>query len=221
MIPLTQADPLWSVFGFGLGLLGYLRVGQRLGMRLRARQGTIPWVPLLIASVALIVLWHIRAETMPGLSLHLLGTMLCTLVFGPALAVLPLTVALLSLYLAVPEGFAYLGLNACLLVFWPIMVSVAFTRLVARLPANIFVFIFVGGFFASAGVVLVTGWTLAAVLWLMQIYAWGGMLEDFASYWLLVAFSEAWLTGMLLTVLVVYRPEQVAMFDAVRYIDQA
>ena len=40
-------------------------------------------------------------------------------------------------------------------------------------------------------------------------------------YWLLVAFSEAWLTGMLLTVLVVYRPEQVAMFDAVRYIDQA
>jgi uncharacterized membrane protein len=38
---------------------------------------------------------------------------------------------------------------------------------------------------------------------------------------LLVAFSEAWLTGMLLTVLVVYRPERVAMFDPVRYIDQA
>ena len=58
-------------------------------------------------------------------------------------------------------------------------------------------------------------------VWMMQIYPWGGMLEDFASYWLLVAFSEAWLTGMLLTVLVVYRPEQVAMFDAARYIDQA
>jgi uncharacterized membrane protein len=47
------------------------------------------------------------------------------------------------------------------------------------------------------------------------------MLEDFASYWLLVAFSEAWLSGMLLTVLVVYSPERVALFDAVRYIDRA
>ena len=103
----------------------------------------------------------------------------------------------------------------------PILISRLFTHLVSKLPSNIFVFIFVGGFFSSAGVVLLTGWTLAGMLWMMQIYPWGGMLEDFASYWLLVVFSEAWLTGMLLTVLVVYRPEQVAMFDAARYIDQA
>lgn len=69
--------------------------------------------------------------------------------------------------------------------------------------------------------VLLTGWLLAAVLWLMQFYPWAGLLEDFASYWLLVAFSEAWLSGMLLTVMVVYRPELVAMFDAGRYIDRA
>lgn len=219
MIPLTQIDPLWAAFGFGLAFLGYLRVG--LSLRAQWAERDIPWVPVVIATVALMVLWQIRAGTMPGLSLHLLGAMLCTLVFGPALAVLPLSIALFSLYVTTQEGLAYLGLNACLLVFWPVILSVGFSRLVARLPTNIFVFIFVGGFFASAGVVLLTGWTLAGVLWLMQVYPWAGMLEDFASYWLLVAFSEAWLTGMLLTVLVVYRPEQVAMFDAVRYIDQA
>jgi uncharacterized membrane protein len=219
VIPLTQTDPLWAVFGFVLAMMGYLRAGQ--AVRTQMNTGPMPWVPLAIATAALIVLWHIRAGTMPGLSLHLLGAMLCTLVFGPALAVWPLTAALLSLYVSAPEGWAYLGLNACLLVFWPVIISWLLSRLVARLPTNIFVFIFVGGFFASAGVVLLTGWTLAVVLWLMQVYPWAGMLEDFASYWLLVAFSEAWLTGMLLTVLVVYRPERVAMFDAVRYIDQA
>ena len=219
MIPLSQADPIWSALGFGLALLGYLRVAQQIVPQVR--QQTIPWMHLLIATAALVVLWHIRAGTMPGLSLHLLGVMLCTLVFGPALAVLPLTIALVSVYLTGTESLVNFGLNASLLVFWPIIISKALAGLVARLPTNIFVFIFVGGFFASAGVVLITGWTLAGTLWLMQVYPWGGMLEDFAAYWLLVAFSEAWLTGMLLTVLVVYRPAWVAMFDAVRYIDQA
>ncbi|MBU3656496.1 MAG: hypothetical protein FGM35_00495 [Rhodocyclaceae bacterium] len=219
MIPAVQADPLWPVLGLGLALLGYVQTWQ--GVRQVLSHKAMPWGALLIASAALMVLWHIRAGTMPGLSLHLLGAMLCTLVFGPALAVIPLSLALLSVYLLAPGDIFYLGLNICLLVFWPILISVFFNRLVAKLPANIFVFIFAGGFFSSAGVVLLTGWTLAAVLWLMQIYPWSGMLEDFAAYWLLVAFSEAWLTGMLLTVLVVYRPERVAMFDAVRYIDQA
>lgn len=185
------------------------------------RTAGVRWLPLLIASMALIVLWQIRAGTLPGLSLHLLGAMLCTLVFGPALAVAPLTLALVSVYLTTFADGSLFGLNACLLVFWPIVLSQLLAHLVSRMPSNIFVFIFVGGFFASAGVVLLTGWTLAGMLWLMQIYPWGGMLEDFASYWLLVAFSEAWLTGMLLTVMVVYRPELVAMFDAARYIDRA
>lgn len=167
------------------------------------------------------VLWQIRAETLPGLSLHLLGAMLCTLVFGPGLAAIPLSLALVSVCVIASIDWALFGLNACLLVFLPILISRRFAHVVSKLPSNIFVFIFVGGFFASAGVVLLTGWTLAGMLWLMQIYPWGSLLEDFASYWLLVAFSEAWLTGMLLTVLVVYQPDRVAMFDAVRYIDQA
>lgn len=218
MIPEAAVDSSWVILGFVLAAYGYGRCGCVLW---KTRAAGIPWLPLLIATLTLIVLWHIRAGTLPGLSLHLLGAMLCTLVFGPALAVVPLSLALVSVCLTMHAEWMLLGLNACLLVFWPILISRLFTHLVSKLPSNIFVFIFVGGFFSSAGVVLLTGWTLAGMLWMMQIYPWGGMLEDFASYWLLVAFSEAWLTGMLLTVLVVYRPEQVAMFDAARYIDQA
>ena len=219
MIPAGNGDPSWLVTGGLLAALGYIQ--SLIRIRRQANVNSLPWLSLLISTAALVVLWQIRAGTMPGLSLHLLGAMLCTLVFGPALAVLPLSVALISVTLTTGADWQVFGLNACLLVFWPVLVSQGLAGLVARLPSNIFVFIFVGGFFASAFVVLCTGWLMAGVLWLMQFYPWPGLLEDFASYWLLVAFSEAWLTGMLLTVMVVYRPELVAMFDAVRYIDRA
>lgn len=218
MIPIS-GETSWLLLGALIAAFGYWRMGRACHQALKA--GAIPWIPLLIATVALVVLWQIRAGTLPGLSLHLLGAMLSTLVFGPALAVVPLTVALLFAMLTTGADWVTLGLNACLLVFWPILLSALLARGLGRLPANIFVFIFLGGFFSSALVVLLTGWLVSLVLWLMQLYPWGGMLEDFAAYWLLVAFSEAWLTGMLLTVLVVYRPERVALFDPVRYIDQA
>jgi uncharacterized membrane protein len=218
MIPFGNGDPNWIVAGWFLAAFGFFLAG--LCLRRQAFRD-LPWWPLLIASITLVVLWQIRAITLPGLSLHLMGAMLCTLVFGPVLALLPLTVALTSVTLTSGADWSTLGLNACLLVFWPVLIASALARLIGRLPSNIFVFIFLGGFFSSAIVVLLTGWLVTAVLWVMQFYPWEGMLEDFTFYWLLVAFSEAWTSGMLLTVLVVYSPERVALFDAARYIDRA
>lgn len=218
MIPTGEGDLSWMAFGWLLALAGYARAFKHTRSSLA---DGLSWGSLLIATLTLVVLWQIRAGTLPGLSLHLMGGMLCTLVFGPARAVLPLTVALIGVSWSTGADWQTFGLNACLLVFWPVLVSQFLARQVLRLPSNIFIFIFLGGFFSSAAVVLLTGWLLTMVLWLMQFYPWGSMLEDFASYWLLVAFSEAWISGMLLTVLVVYRPDRVAMFDAVRYIDQA
>lgn len=219
MIPSENGQLSWLLLGWFLALFGYATALS--GVRRQQKMAPLPWGALLIATLALLVLWQIRAGTLPGLSLHLMGAMLCTLVFGPGLAVLPLSVALASVTWVTGGDWSIFGLNACLLVFWPVLVSRGLARLVSYLPSNIFVFIFLGGFFASAAVVLLTGWLLTGVLWLMQWYPWGGLLEDFAWYWLLVAFSEAWISGMLLTLLVVYSPERVALFDAARYIDRA
>jgi len=207
-------------------LTGFLLAGWFYGQWLRPWSGLLAdlreqWPALLIAALALVVLWHIRATVTYGLSLHLLGAMLCTLVFGPRLALLPLTVALVSGMLSSGADPLTLGLNATLLVLWPVGLSLLVARFVTRLPANIFIFIFVGGFFGSAAVVVLTGWLLSLVTWATQIIPWGSLLEDYAMYWMLVGFSEAWLTGMLLTVMVVYRPDGVRMFDAARYIDNA
>jgi uncharacterized membrane protein len=219
MISSGAIDAAWLVTGFLLAAWFYgqwLRPWSCLLADLRAQ-----WPALLIATLALVVLWHIRATVTYGLSLHLLGAMLCTLVFGPRLALFPLTIALVSAMVSSGADAVTLGLNATLLVLWPIGLSLVVARYVTRLPANIFIFIFVGGFFGSAAVVVLTGWLLSLVTWATQIIPWGALLEDYAMYWMLVGFSEAWLTGMLLTVMVVYRPDGVRMFDAARYIDNA
>jgi len=219
MIHSAAIDPAWLITGFLIAASFYiwtLRPLAQVVAEIHAR-----WSALLIASMSLIVLWHIRATVLHDLSLHLIGATLCTLVFGRRLALVPLTLALLFAQLSAAGDWSTLGLNACLLVLWPVALSLLVAHLVDRLPSNLFVFIFVGGFFGGAGVVVLTGWLLTLMLWLTQLYPWGPLLEDYASYWLLVGFAEAWLTGMLLTVMVVYRPDLVRLFDSARYIDNA
>lgn len=219
MIHSAAIDPAWLVTGFLIAIWFYLWTLRPLGALLSDLKARLPAVAL--ATLALIVLWHIRATVLQGLSLHLIGATLCTLVFGHRLALVPLTIALVLSQFSAGGDWATLGLNACLLVLWPVALSQLVAHLVDRLPSNLFVFIFAGGFFGSAAVVVLTGWLLTLMFWLTQLYPWGPLLEDYGSYWLLVAFSEAWLTGMLLTVMVVYRPDLVRLFDSARYIDNA
>ncbi len=219
MIYSNAIDPAWLVTGFLMAGWCYARLLSP--WRLLVQDVRAQWPALLIATLALLVLWHIRATVLNGLSLHLLGAMLCTLVFGPRLALLPLTTVLAVAEMTSGASWQTFGLNASVLVMWPVGLSVLIASLVRRLPANIFVFIFAGGFFGGAVVVVLTGWLLTLLLWLTQSLPWGPMLEDYAMYWMLVGFSEAWLTGMLLTVMVVYKPDSVCLFDPVRYIDNA
>ena len=219
MIHSGAIDPAWLVTGFLIAGWFYLLALRPFSVLLADIKER--WPALLIAALALVVLWHIRATVLPGLSLHLIGATLCTLVFGRRLALLPLTIALVVSQLSAVDDWRTLGINACLLVLWPVALTQLVVHLVGRLPSNLFVFIFAGGFFGGAGVVLLTGWLLTLMFWLTQLYPWGPLLEDYAAYWLRVAFSEAWLTGMLLTVMVVYRPDLVRLFDSARYIDNA
>ena len=219
MIDSAGIDQAWLVTGFLIACWFYLAALRPFGGLLSDVKRR--WPAIVIASLALTVLWHIRATVLHDLSLHLIGATLCTLVFGRRLALVPLTVALLAAQLSAAGDWATLGLNACLLVLWPVALSQLVAHFVDRLPSNLFVFIFAGGFFGAGAVVVLTGWLLTLMLWLTQLYPWGPLLEDYASYWLLVAFSEAWLTGMLLTVMVVYRPDLVCLFDSARYIDNA
>jgi uncharacterized membrane protein len=49
-------------------------------------------------------------------------------------------------------------------------------------------------------------------------YSTAFLASDYLPYLLLLGFAEAWLSGAVITLMVVYRPEWVAAFDDRRYL---
>ncbi|EXI68955.1 MAG: cobalt transport protein CbiM [Candidatus Accumulibacter adjunctus] len=179
-----------------------------------------PWRVLLDSSrlnaflamiVALILLWHLQAGVKPGLSLHLLGATVFTLCFGWQLAFLGLSVVLLGVTLNGAAGWQAFALNALLMAGVGVGVSHTAHRLVDRLlPGHLFVFIFCKGFFTAALAVLAVGLVSSLVFALAGTYSGQYLADDYLPYFLLLGFSEAWLSGMLSTLLAVYRPQLLA-----------
>lgn len=169
--------------------------------------------------VLLTLLWSMQAGVKPGLTLHLLGATVFTLCFGPALAFIGLSLVLAGVTLNGAAGvFAY-ALNNLLMAGVAVAVSQGLYRLFLRiLPAHFFIFVFVYGFLSAALTVIVTGFAASVFLALAGAYAWEYLAGEYFPYFMLLAFSEAWLSGMVLTLFVVYRPDWVLTFDDSRYL---
>ncbi len=169
--------------------------------------------------VALILLWHLQAGVKPGLSLHLLGATAFTLCFGWALAFIGLCLVLAGLCLNGFAGWQAFAINALLLAGVGVAASQLLHRLVDRLlPRHMFVYIFCKGFFTSALAVMAVGVASCAVLVLSGIYDSAYLTAEYLPFFVLLGFSEAWLSGMLATLLAVYRPELLADFEDARFL---
>lgn len=163
--------------------------------------------------------WHLCAGVRPGLSLHLLGATVFTLCFGWPLAFLGLSVVLLAVTYNGLAGWSAYGANALLMVGVGVGSSHLIHALVRRaLPPNLFVFIFGSGFFASALAVIAVGLVSCATLMLAGVYPAEYLLSEYLPYFVLLGFSEAWLSGMLTTLFAVYRPEFLMDFDDARFL---
>lgn len=171
------------------------------------------------AIVVLVLIWSLKAGVKPGLNLHLLGAAAMQLMFGPELAILGLSMVLAGVTYNSQLSWTAYGLNALVMVVLPVLFSRLYLRTVERLlPANFFIYIFVGTFFGAALTVLFTGVIASLVLFLGGAYAAGFLASNYLPYFLLLSFSEAFITGICLTLMVVYRPQWVSTFDDRRYI---
>jgi uncharacterized membrane protein len=102
----------------------------------------------------------------------------------------------------------------------PVAVTWATLRLAERrLPPNFFVYVFVVAFFGAALSLLAAGLAGALVLTLGAGRPAELVFGDYVPYLVYLAFGEATLNGMALTLLVVYRPHWVASFDDRRCIE--
>ena len=87
-----------------------------------------------------------------------------------------------------------------------------------RLPHNFFIYVYVNGFLA-AGLSIVAAFGFGAVLALANDRANAGWLEyQMIPFLPLLFFSEALLTGMIITALVALKPEWVCSFDDAIYL---
>ncbi len=172
------------------------------------------------AILFVLMLWSLQATVGEGFTFHLLGVTALTLIVGPALALVGSAVAI-ALLLAVHGG---LWANAGVALVTMAAVPVTVTRLVlrfaeSRLPPNFFIYVFVVAFFGAGLAYMLAGVAGAAALALGAGLSAGVVFGEYAPYFVYLAFGEATLTGMVLTLAVVYRPRWVATFDDARYLD--
>ena len=211
-LPLWVGGVLLAVF-----VLVIARVAWRAPWRALRANGL---VTVFIAATALAgLLWSMQVGVREGLTLHLLGTASLVLVFGPALAMMAGTGALLLTIGAGQSDALMAGYQGLLLVVLPVWVADGAHRLLRRrLPPNPFIFFlgsgFVGGMLALAPPILVSA-ALMAGLGLQPGWA---IQRDYLALLPLVLFPEGFINGAVMTALVVYQPGWVRSFDDETYL---
>lgn len=168
--------------------------------------------------VALPLLWSFDIPLVQGLALHLFGMPLFVLMFGRALAMTGIGLSVAAFTVLHGGLWGNLGMNLLLLSVLPAYCGEAVMHTTRRyFPPNMFVYLLGNGFFGALLMLTMIG--LASVT-AHQIWVGGMPLKtDMIAYMLLLAWGEAFLTGLLLTVFTVYRPQWVLTFDDRVYLE--
>jgi uncharacterized membrane protein len=138
--------------------------------------------------------------------------------FRPLFALFSL--ALLTAAISIWHGeYAAFPANWLIMGVVPVAVSWSIYTLVDRkLPNHLFIYIFINAFFGAALAAIAVGLAATGFIALSGVYPLDYLLEEYLPYFFLIAFSEAFITGMLITMMVIYKPEWVATFDDKRYL---
>lgn len=139
--------------------------------------------------------------------------------FGRDLAMAAAVPALLAAMLWHGGGWTGAGATWLLAAWLPITVVDALRRAAGRwLPRNVFVFIFVAGFFSPGLAFVATVLAAAAVHSAAGTVPWERIADGFLPFGLLLGWGEAFVSGLLTAVFVVYEPRWMATFDDSLYL---
>jgi uncharacterized membrane protein len=212
---LLPPDWLWP--GWGLFALAFIwAVRTAPWSRLKDTSRLNLWLG---ACVLLMAVWSIKTGIKPGLNFHLLGATATTLMFGPQLALIGLTIVLAAVTLAGMSGWQGFGWSALIMATLPVAVSYGIYWLADRkLPNHLFVYIFLNAFFGGALAMASAGLAGTLLLHLSGVYLAAYLYHDYLPYFILMAWSEAVTTGMAMTLMTVYQPQWVDTFDDKRYL---
>ena len=172
------------------------------------------------AIALLAVLWTLRAGIIPGLNYHLLGVTALCLMFDWQFALLAVSLVVTLVTSYGPAGWESLPLNVLLMGALPIGLTRLLLTLAQRyLPLNFFVYIFFNAFMAGGLASLLTGLAAATVFLLSGVHGADALMDNHIPSLVLLFFPEGFLNGLVMTVLVVYRPRWVSTFHDRWYLD--
>ena len=208
----------WSAVGWAFAF-ALLPAAARVApwQRFAAREPVHVWYGAIFGVIAL---WSIQATVGEGFTFHLLGVAAFTLLAGAPLALAGTAIAV-AVNVAVRNG---IWANAALAWLTMAAIPVGATWLVLRLaeralPPHFFIYIFVVTFLGAGLSLVAAGVAGAALLTLAAGLPAELVFGEYVPYLLYLAFGEATLTGMVLTLAVAYRPHWVATFDDARYLE--
>jgi len=170
-----------------------------------------------IATITL--LWSVQATVSGQFTFHLLGIAGLALALGAPLA-LCASAVVVALHIALHGGewvnAALVWLTLCASA---VGVVTALLRATERyLAPNPLIYFIVVSFLGSALSLVGAGLIAISVFAQATDLEWTRALETYAGYLVPLAFGEATLTGMLITLAVVYRPQWVATFRDTHYL---
>jgi uncharacterized membrane protein len=169
--------------------------------------------------VAMTLLWSIKASLGPTFTFHLLGVSVLALLFGARLA-LPAVAVVVAIVTALRDAlWVNYAMSVLIMGAVPVAITSVALKLVERfLPPNLFIYFFAVAFLGSGLAML--GSALIAWATINLAVQTQSTIDDSLLYLAYLSFGEATISGMLMTLFVVYRPSWVATFDDSRYLQR-
>lgn len=172
------------------------------------------------ACVALMLVWSLRAEVAEGFNWHLLGMVSVTLMFGWSLAVIGGSLSLLAVCLAGLSDWSGFLPSAVLQIIVPASLTQLMLMLARRyLPKHFFIYVFINAFLTGGLSAIAVAYATVGLVWLTGSYNLQSLEQTYLLFLPLMFFPEAFVNGLMMSVLVAYRPEWVGSFRDEEYID--
>jgi len=174
---------------------------------------------LFAACTVILLFWQLKINIDDGLSIHLLGSTILTLMFRWQVALISNAIIILGVTLITQADFQAFAMNGLLMGVIPVGISYLFWRINERfLPPNYFIYIFFAAFLAAGVSILSTGYISYRLLSLLPNQLVEEMLDQYLLIFIPIMYPEAFITGAVISVFVIYKPEWISTFDDNRYL---
>ena len=152
------------------------------------------------------------------MSYHLLAVNLVALMVDTSAALWLASILMLPYCLLFAGSSGAYPANVLVLILPALAVNRLSRVLVDRLPPNIFIFIFVNGFLASAVGILLTGLVLTGILDAANAFPSEILWTTALPVFILLAWAEAFLSGISTAIFVALKPHWINTFNDNRYL---